>query len=177
MSEIPVLRTERLILREHRASDFDAYAALWSNEDVIRYIRGRPLDRQESWGRILRSRGMWALLGFGFWVVEERATGQLVGEAGLMDIQRSIEPSLAGTLEAGWAFLPSAQGRGLAGETMRAVLDWGDSHYPATPQSCIVAEANGRSRKFAKKLGFRESGRGDYAGALVVHFRREPSVA
>ena len=103
MSGAPVLVTERVILRAHRVSDFDSYRELWSNETVVRFIGGRPLDRQESWTRLLRAAGMWSLIGCGFWIVEERETGRLIGEAGVMYAKRTIEPTLDGTLEAGWA--------------------------------------------------------------------------
>lgn len=174
MSEIPVLQTGRLTLREHREGDLDDYLALWSDENVVRFISGEPLDRHESWRRMLRARGMWALLGCGFWIVEDRATGRLIGEAGVMDAKRSIEPSLDGTLEAGWTLLPSMQGRGLAREAMEAVLAWADRNHPATPQSCIISEGNTASARLAERLDFRESGRGDYKGSSVTHYRRAP---
>lgn len=174
MTGIPVIETERLILREHRADDLDAYTALWSDADVVRYIGGQPLDRQECWARILRFRGMWEVIGLGFWIIEERQTGRLIGEAGVMDKKRLIEPPLDGTIEAGWAFLPSAQGRGLATETMRAVLDWADRSYPTMPQSCIISEGNTPSMRLATRLGFRENARSGYNGKTVVHYRRMP---
>ena len=39
---IPVLTTERLILRPHRAEDFDAVAAMTGDAEVMRYIGGKP---------------------------------------------------------------------------------------------------------------------------------------
>ena len=174
MSGIPVLTTDRLTLREHRTDDMGAYLTLWSNDEVVKFISGKPLDRQECWARILRFRGMWAMIGCGFWIVEERQSGKLIGEAGVMDMKRTIQPSLDGTLEAGWAFLPAAQGRGLAGEAMRAVLAWADRNHPAMPQSCIIADGNVPSIRLAERLAFRESGRGDYNGSPLIHYRRLP---
>ncbi|MGY6709066.1 MAG: GNAT family N-acetyltransferase [Rhizobiaceae bacterium] len=176
MSGFPVLEGDRLRLREHRAEDLDDYATLWSDHDVVRHIGGRPLGRSECWARILRFRGMWALLGFGFWIVEDRHSGRLIGEAGIMDIRRDIQTSLDGTLEAGWVLLPEFHGQGLAGEAMRLVLEWSDRRHPTQALSCIIAEDNEASIRLAGRLGFGRSGDGDYRGSKLIHFRR-PAMA
>lgn len=172
MSAVPVLHTERLVLREHRAEDLDDYIDLWSQEEVVRFISGRPLNRSECWGRMLRSRGLWVLVGAGFWTLTDRQSGRLVGEAGLMDIKRAIEPPLDGTLEAGWALHPSAHGKGLAREAMTAILDWADSNHPGVPLSCIISEGNTASVQLATRLGFQETARGSLQDSTVIHFRR-----
>jgi len=176
MAAVPLLESERVRLREHRAEDLPDYSRLWSNETVVRHIGGKSLGRAECWARILRFRGMWAVMGYGFWIVEDRLSGRLVGEAGIMDLRRDIEPSLDGTLEAGWALLPEFHGQGLATEAMRLVLDWTDRHHPTTPLSCIIAEGNEPSLRLAEKFGFARSGSGDYQGAALVHFRRDIST-
>ena len=38
--------------------------------------------------------GLWSLLGFGYWAIEEKAAGGFVGELGFADFKRDIEPSL-----------------------------------------------------------------------------------
>jgi len=175
--DVPILAGERIRLRGHRPDDLDAYTALWSDETVVRFIGGQPLGKSDCWARILRFRGMWSVMGFGFWVVEDVRTGALIGEAGIMDMKREIEPSLDGTLETGWALLPAFHGQGLAREVMDLVLDWVDIHHPTIPQSCIIAEQNAPSMRLAAKLGFTESGRGTFHGAGLVHFRRRPRSA
>jgi RimJ/RimL family protein N-acetyltransferase len=177
MASVPILHTERLVLRAHRPDDLDAYTALWSDPAVVRFTSGQPLDRQECWARILRFRGMWEVVGVGFMIVEERQTGRLIGEAGIMDKKRVIDPPLDGTIEAGWAFLPDAQGKGLATEAMRTLLDWADSHHPGVPQSCIITEGNEPSMRLAARLGFHETARSPYAGKAVVHYRRDAAAA
>ena len=172
MFGIPFLEGDRVRLREHGADDLDDYVLLWSDEAVVRHIGGKPLARSDCWGRILRFRGMWAMLGYGFWIVEDRNSGRLIGEAGIMDLRRDIQPSLDGTLEAGWALLPVFHGRGLAGEAMRLVLDWSDRRDPSQELSCIIAEENRPSLKLAEKLGFSRSGAGDFQGNQLIHLRR-----
>jgi len=72
---IPVLQTDRLILRGHGIEDFKHCAALWADPLVTRYITGTPLSREECWSRLLRNAGHWTMLGFGYWIAEEKRSG------------------------------------------------------------------------------------------------------
>ena len=114
MTYAPTIETERTILRPHRVDDLAAYAAMWADPVVTRFIGGKPRSREESWIRLLRYAGMWQLIGFGLWVVEEKSTARLIGEAGFHELKREAEPSFEGTPEAGWAFVPDVHGRGIA---------------------------------------------------------------
>ena len=77
----PTLETERLRLRAHRVEDLPQCAAMWAEEVVTRFIGGKPLTKEETWLRMLRHAGHWSLLGFGYWLVEERVSGTMLGEA------------------------------------------------------------------------------------------------
>ncbi len=122
--EVPILETERLKLRGHRLDDFTHSAAMWADPTVTRHIGGKPLTEEESWARLLRHVGHWALLGFGYWVAEEKATGNFVGEIGFADYKRDLEPSLKGVPEIGWVLASPAHGRGYT-EALRAVVALG----------------------------------------------------
>jgi RimJ/RimL family protein N-acetyltransferase len=127
---IPVLETARLRLRPHQMSDLDASAAMWTDPAVVRYIGGQTFSREQTWGRLLRYRGMWALMGFGFWALEDKATGRFLGEAGLLEVRRELVPPIEGTLELGWALIPEAQGRGFASEAVAAIIVWAGKSFP-----------------------------------------------
>ena len=95
---------------------------MWGDPRVTRHIGGRPFTRDEVWAKILRYVGHWSLLGYGYWVVEDRASGSFLGEAGLADFKRGIGPGFDGAPEIGWVLAPAAQGAGVATEAVRAVL-------------------------------------------------------
>jgi RimJ/RimL family protein N-acetyltransferase len=171
----PAIETERLILRPHRAGDLDAYAALWADPVTVRYIGGRPLTRSEAWIRILRQIGHWQVQGFGFWVVEDKATGTLAGEAGFHDVKRDIVPSLEGTLEAGWVLVPGTHGRGLGTEIVGALLAFAEAHHPGARLTCVIEPANGPSVRLAERHGFRAFARTVHGGADVTLFERQVS--
>ncbi|MFZ2998129.1 GNAT family N-acetyltransferase [Sphingobium sp.] len=153
MTTAPLLHTDRLILRPHGVGDFDAACALWSDAQVVRHIGGSPQDAQAVWFRLLRYAGMWSLLGYGMWVVQDRATGAFLGEAGLLNAARGL-PELDGVPEAGWVLGPQTWGRGIATEAMAAVLGWADAYLDAPAIRCIIEPDNGASIAVAGKLGF-----------------------
>ena len=153
----PVLTTERLVLRAHTLADFEESKALWTDPGVIEFIGGSASTPDEVWMRLLRYAGLWRLLHYGYWAVTDRESGQFIGEAGLADLRRPIEPSISGQPEAGWALKTNAHGRGLATEAMRAILRWMDEETSHTKTCCIISPANSTSVRVAEKLGFIES--------------------
>lgn len=169
---IPVLDTPRFTLRGHRLDDFEACATMWAHPEVIRFIGGRAFSRSETWARLLRYHGHWALLGFGFWVVEEKGTGAFLGEVGLADFKREIDPPFGDTPEMGWALAPAAHGRGVASEAVAAAAAWGDAHLRSDRFVCIISPENGASIRVAEKTGFREVRRTDHNGAPTIVFER-----
>jgi RimJ/RimL family protein N-acetyltransferase len=104
--------------------------------------------------------------------VIEKATGQLVGEAGFHEARRMIAPPLEGTLEAGWALMPSAQGWGYATEAMQAAIGWAEAKFAGQRMTCLIDPDNQASLRVAGKLGFKEFARTDYGGAKVVLLER-----
>jgi RimJ/RimL family protein N-acetyltransferase len=173
MTEAPAIETERLRLRGHRVADFADVAAMWAAPEVVRHIMGRPLSGEEAWARLLRHAGHWALLGFGYWAIEEKASGRFVGQAGFADFKREIDIALKDAPEIGWALAPWAHGRGLATEAVRAVVAWGDAHLADKRSWCMVAPEHRASIRVAEKCGYRAVGRADYKGAVLVLARGE----
>jgi RimJ/RimL family protein N-acetyltransferase len=171
---IPTLETERLILRGHTLDDFPAYAAMWGTEEVTRFIGGKPNTEEEAWAKFMRMAGQWTMLGFGFFAVEERATGRFIGETGFVEGRRVIEPSLIGVPEIGWGFAPDVHGKGYAFEAASAARDWGETRFGNVAMRCIIAPENGPSLKLAGKLGFVEILRTTYKGEPTVMLERAP---
>jgi RimJ/RimL family protein N-acetyltransferase len=172
LTAAPILETERTLLRPHRLDDFDAYCAMWRDPAVFRFIGGRARDREESWQRFLRHAGLWSFLGFGFWAIEEKASGRFVGEAGFHDLKRQIEPSIEGIPETGWALLPELHGKGLATEVMRRVLAFGDAVLGAPKTVCIIDPENVASLNVAQKSGYREFAQTTYHDHATIMLER-----
>jgi RimJ/RimL family protein N-acetyltransferase len=170
---VPVIETDRLVLRGHRADDFEALASMWGDEQVARYIGGKPSTREESWARLLRYAGHWELLGFGFWAVELKESYRFIGDVGFANWRREITPSLDGLAEGGWVFSQEAHGRGFATEAVQAALGWIDERHGGKATTCIIGPENSASVRLAEKVGYREFARAKFRGDEVIQFRRE----
>ncbi|WP_298090244.1 GNAT family N-acetyltransferase [uncultured Sphingomonas sp.] len=174
MTQAPTLHTDRLTLTAHHPDDLDALAAMWSDPAVYAMIGGQPRSREEVWLRLLRSIGQWQVFGYGAWVVRERAGGPPIGDIGLLEARRAIDPPLDAP-ELGWALAPAVHGRGLAGEALSAILAWADGHGVART-CCIIDPANAPSLRLAARVGYRSTRDADYAGR-PIHILTRPSPA
>ncbi|MDB5587610.1 MAG: family N-acetyltransferase [Devosia sp.] len=161
--DYPVL-TERLRLRPFTRGDVEAVYAYRRREDVARYLFDVALSREECAMAVQQRIGQVALEANDdkiILAVDERATGQLIGEVSL--IWRSVE---ARQCELGWIFNPEQHGKGFATEAARALLDLafgpGDMHR-------AMARCDARnlaSSRLMERLGMRRE----------AHFREHSIV-
>ena len=142
---VPVLRTERLILREPRVGDLDAVAAFMASPRAA--FVGGPMTRFESWRNILMVCGHWLLRGYVYWTVEEAATGSVVGRIGVHNHEEKWpEPEL------GWQIFDGFEGTGYAHEAALAARALA-GRMGLGPLISLVAPDNRRSRRLAERLG------------------------
>ncbi|MBS0381388.1 MAG: GNAT family N-acetyltransferase [Proteobacteria bacterium] len=170
----PELTTARLRLRAHRPSDLATCHAIWSDPDVVRYIGGRPSSVEETWRRMLTYAGLWSLLGYGYWAAEERQSGMHVGDIGLAEFERELEPSLRGMLEFGWVLARVVHGKGYASEAVAAIEAWRRAHLPGRRAVCIIAPDNRASIHVAEKAGFEKWCETTYHGEPTVVMTHAP---
>ncbi len=169
---VPIIETERLRLRGHTLADFDASAAMWADPEVTRFIGGKPSTREDSWARMTRYPGHWALLGYGFWLVEEKASGRFVGETGFGNFMRTIDAPFTEP-EQGWAMATWSHGQGFANEAVAATIRWGQRHFGRdTSFVCMISPENAPSIRLAERNGYREYARTTYKDAPTILLRR-----
>lgn len=166
---IPVLETERLVLRGPKASDFEAEAAFFET-DRSAFVGG-PMSRELAWRSFAAVIGHWALRGYGFWFLESKESGAFLGRVGCWFPEGWPEP------EIGWTLMGDAEGKGVAYEAALAsrryaydVLGW------VTAISFIDA-ANVRSRALAERLGARPDGQFTHDRYGLMNIFRHPSPA
>ncbi|WP_372610595.1 GNAT family N-acetyltransferase [Aquicoccus sp.] len=143
--DIPVLETERLILRAPRESDFEHERDFFATEGS-RFVGG-PLPAHRVWRSLAMLVGHWAFRGYGFWALDDRATGQYQGRVGLWFPEGWAER------EIGWTLMPHGQGKGYATEAALAarahaydVLGWDTAISQIDPR-------NEASKAVARRLG------------------------
>ncbi|MCA8942817.1 MAG: GNAT family N-acetyltransferase [Planctomycetes bacterium] len=163
---MPILETERLILRALRQDDLDAYASFVADPEVTRFLGdGRTLDRAQSWRQIAMFLGHWELRGFGMWGVELRSTGEFVGRVGLH------EPEGWPGTEVGWLIGPPHQGNGYATESGRAAIEFAWRELGRSHLLSLIRPENVASIRVAERLGARFDRRIEMGGLPVAVFR------
>jgi RimJ/RimL family protein N-acetyltransferase len=107
-------------------------------------------------------------------MIEEKASGRILGNLGFSLFERDIEPPLPDIPEGGWVFDRWAHGKGYASEALTAALAWGDANLPNRGYCCIINPENTASLELAKKFGFAETDRASMRGAETVVLQRPP---
>ncbi len=165
-SAVPRLHTERLVLREWRSADADAYAAMAADPEVMRYVGG-VMDQEQSWRSMALHAGHWGLRGYGNWAVERIADGQLLGRVGLWN------PEGWFGLELGWTLARHAWGNGYATEAAGAAMSWAWTALSAPRLISVIHPDNTASARVAERLGFAWLRNGDLRGQVVSIYGTE----
>lgn len=151
---IPTLETERLTLRPFREDDVGPFFELSQDPDVVRYVGDRRVPNlQEAWRAVAGWLGHWAMRGYGQWAIEERASGRLIGRAGI------INPVEWPGAEVGYLLGRAWWGHGYATEAALAAMDWGFREIGFSDLISLIDPDNLASIAVAARLG--ESLRGE----------------
>jgi RimJ/RimL family protein N-acetyltransferase len=167
--DIPVLETERLRLRAPAETDFPTLADFYESERS-RYVGG-PQPRNQTWRGFCAMIGHWALRGYGFWSVEEKATGAYAGRVGLWYPEGWPEP------EIGWTLMDGFIGRGYATEAALAARSHAYLTLEWPTAISIIDPANAASRAVAERLGCRREGAFTHAEGWSADIWRHPAPA
>ncbi|MEO8193273.1 MAG: GNAT family N-acetyltransferase [Gemmatimonadales bacterium] len=159
---IPVIETERMILREFREEDFPAYEKLAADIAVMRYLGGKTQNTVEAWRHMAFLVGHWTLKGYGYWAAEEKGTGQFIGRIGFSN------PAGWPGFELGWTIAPSHQGKGLASEGARRLLQYAFTELDRSHVISLIHPDNTPSRRVAEKLGETIEGETEVLGMPVL---------
>ena len=159
------LDTERLRLRQWRASDLTPFARLNADPRTMEFFPAR-LDRQASDALAKRIEAKIAERWWGLWAAEIRATSEFIGFIGLQPpiAQLPFSPCV----EIGWRLAQPYWGKGFATEGARAALRCGFEKLGLDEIVSFTVPTNQRSRAVMERLGMQE----DKAGMF-----EHPSIA
>jgi len=150
MKTIDRIETQRLILRRWREEDRAPFADINADPKVMEYFKS-PLTRAESDSFIDRIENVFEQNGYGFWAVEERGSGKLLGLTGLAPVM--FQASFTPAVEIGWRIASDSWGKGYAPEAARMVLDVGFHRLRLPEIVAFTAVINKNSRRVMEKLG------------------------
>jgi RimJ/RimL family protein N-acetyltransferase len=156
------LETERLLLRQWREEDFEAYARVCADAEVMRFLGGKPFTRLEAWRHMAMLVGHWLLRGYGHWAVEEKATGRMVGRMGFFN------PEGWPGFEVGWTLARECWGRGYASEGARRMLAHAFTEMGREHVISLIHRDNLASIRVAERVGETLEGETELMGIPVL---------
>lgn len=148
------IRTERLLLREFRATDLDRLAAMQALPEVARYLYWEPRSREEVEEALERRMASTRLEGDDDWMVlavERLEDGLLLGDVTIF--LRSAEHR---QVEVGYVFHPDSGGRGYATEATRALIHLAFDDLGAHRVFARTDLRNQASAAVLRRLGLRQ---------------------
>ena len=145
---MPILETNRLILREFSPEDTDALERVLSDPETMRYYPA-PYDRAgvEQW--IARNRERYGNNGVGLWAMLLKSKGELIGDCGIT--RQEVEGEYL--YEIGYHLRRDFWGQGLATEAARACRDWGFQRLKTDRLISLIRPENLASRRVAERNG------------------------
>lgn len=149
VASVAELRTERLLLRQWRHADLDAFAALNADPEVMRHLPAR-LSRRESDQMARFIRGGLEERGWGLWAVEVPGGDPFVGFVGLNPVR--FEAPFTPAVEVGWRLVRAAWGHGYATEAARAAVDFGFERLGLDEIVSFTVAANRPSWRVMERL-------------------------
>ena len=151
----PRLETDRLVLGLAGREDYIRLRDLVADPQVQRFLGPVPENpTADMFSRALRAAGSWQLYGYGMFLVQEKASGDFIGQAGVFHSLRGFGKGLDDVPEAAWMIAQKHWGKGYALEAMTAALDWFDHQHSHNRVACIIDPENTASVRLAARLGF-----------------------
>ena len=152
MTNAPQLETPRLTLRRWQEADRAPFAQM-NADPVVMHFFAAPMTREQSDEAIDRYLAAFDREGFSFFAAAERDTHAFIGIIGLQTM-RDVVPNLPQpAVEIGWRLTQSAQGKGLATEGARTIVDFAFNQLGLNEVVAITALPNRASRNVMEKLG------------------------
>jgi RimJ/RimL family protein N-acetyltransferase len=146
------LETSRLTLRRWQKTDRAPFAQMNADPVVMHYFEA-PMTREQSDEAIDRYLAAFDRDGFSFFAATLRDTGAFAGTIGLQIMRHAVPNLPQPAVEIGWRLPQSAQGKGLATEGARAIVDYAFNTLALNEVVAIAALPNQPSRRVMEKLG------------------------
>lgn len=154
-----MIETPRLLLRPWEERDRASFHAIKSDARVMATL-GPLQTREQSDATLDRWTAFAARWGYGFWAMQRRADGVLLGYCGL--VHPPAGTPVAGELEIGWGLGSPHWRQGYARETAAATLAWAWANTARDRVVAITTPGNHASRALMERLGMRRLVDGDF---------------
>lgn len=143
-----ILETERLSVRETTVEDVDAFYDIYSESSITAHMEDLYSDVEEE-RQYVRDyiAKVYTFYEFGVWTVVEKASGAVIGRAGISYREGFEAPELGFVIGVPW------QGKGYAKEVCSAILDYAREKLAFQEIQALVEPENTVSLHLCAKLG------------------------
>jgi RimJ/RimL family protein N-acetyltransferase len=147
---MPIIKTERLVLRPFTIDDTNFILELLNTEGWIKYIGNRNVKTKEQATTYLENGPLksYQTDGFGLSLVQLKAGKTPIGMCGL------VKRDYLDHYDIGVAFLPAFTGKGYAYEIATKIIEYGMNELKLEKVLAITLPENFSSVKLLKKIGF-----------------------
>ena len=160
-----IIETERVRLREMELDDLDFIATMLADAEVMRHYPS-TYNRGEAQRWVEQQMKRYAEHGHGLWLAVERASGQPVGQVGLLlqEVEGKLEP------EIGYLLHRPFWHQGLATEAALQVRRYAFAAPGRSRVISLIRPANASSQAVARRLGMAPEKEVMFRGRTVVVF-------
>mgnify|MGYP000235112316 CR=1 FL=1 len=148
------LKTERLLLRQWKEGDFEVFAAMNADPDVMEFypdIQGS----EASFSMAQTFQNLISQKGWGFWAVERLSDNRFIGFVGLHEPTYDLPATPC--VEIGWRLSKESWGKGYATEAAEAALNFAFNDLKLEQVYSFTSVANFRSRSVMEKIGMKNT--------------------
>ncbi len=142
---LPVIKTERLILRAPRLEDWPTLEPIFTTDRATHI--GGPMSAEDAWLDFNQLVAGWILRGHGALTITRHGDDTPLG---LVLLGHEFGDPQA---ELGWLLTEAAEGHGYASEAALALRDWGFDLLGRDGFVSYIADGNAASHKVATRLG------------------------
>lgn len=161
------IESARIRLRTAKDEDWAGLHEYYSDAECTTYTTLRPLSEDDTRHMVGSIGRHWKRKSYGPYVLEEKATGAVLGLAGLWYPKEWPEPEIK------WALARRHWGKGYAGEAARAVQAMAAHHLPELRLISLIHFKNQASIRVALAVGATLERKMDFRGE-VHHVYRHP---
>lgn len=153
MTTTPTIETVRLHLRPMRANDFDALLEIFTDPRVMASFDSVPFTPTQMQQWLQRNLDHQAQFGYGLFSVIERASGRLIGDCGL----EQMEVEGQAVAELGYDLRSDVWNQGFATEAASAVRNYALQVLRLPRLISLIRVGNAASQRVAEKIGLQRA--------------------
>jgi ribosomal-protein-alanine N-acetyltransferase len=162
---LPIIETERLLLRMYKTDDLESVYLLITDKDVTKFFPDYySVEKKDVLASLPRRLERWRKYGFGQLGVFDKTGKNLIGYCGLQPLDNT------GEIEVYYGFNKIYWGKGLATEAANSVLRFGFEEVKLDRIVAVTHPENFASQKLLRGLGLEQGKNGCFYGMEAAYF-------